>query len=62
MDWNIEDKNLLAWVLQSSSLTQSSNISRKFQEHQEHFMVFGKDLIKTLRNSLTRHVKMKSKH
>jgi hypothetical protein len=33
-------QNLLAWVLQSSSFTQLSNILRKSQEHQEHFMVF----------------------
>jgi hypothetical protein len=51
-------QNFLAWVLKSSSLTQSSNISRKtqeHQEHQEHSMTFGKDLIKTLRKGLARH-------
>jgi hypothetical protein len=36
-------------------LTQSSNILRKTQEHQEHSMAFGKDLIKTLRKGLARH-------
>jgi hypothetical protein len=48
-------QNLLAWVLKSSSLTQSSNISRKTQEHQEHFMVFGEDLDQTLRTKLAKH-------
>jgi len=43
-------QNLLAWVLQSSSLTQSSNILRKSQEHQEHFMVFGEDFDQTPKN------------
>jgi hypothetical protein len=48
-------KNLLAWVLRSSSLTQSSNISRKTQEHQEHSMVFEKEFDQTLRWDLARH-------
>jgi hypothetical protein len=48
--------------LKSSSLTQSSNISRKTQEYQEHSMAFGKDLIKILRNGLARHEVNYSKH
>jgi hypothetical protein len=48
-------QNFLAWVLKSSSLTQSSNISRKTQEHQEHSMVFGKEFDQTLRWDLARH-------
>jgi hypothetical protein len=50
-------QNLLAWVLQSSRLTQSSNILRKSQEqqeHQEYFMVFVKDFDQTLRTKLAR--------
>jgi hypothetical protein len=42
-------------IVLSFSLTQSSHISRKSQEHQEHFMAFGKGLIKTLRKGLARH-------
>jgi hypothetical protein len=48
-------QNLLAWVLQSSSLIQSSNILRKSQEHQERSMVFGEDFDQTLRTKLARH-------
>jgi len=48
-------QNFLAWVLKSSSLTQSSNISRKTQEHQEHFMIFGDDFDQTLRTNLAMH-------
>jgi hypothetical protein len=52
-------QNFLAWVLKSSSLTQSSSISRKTQEHS---MAFGKDLIKTLKKGLARHEVNYSKH
>jgi hypothetical protein len=52
----------LAWVLKSSSLTQSSNISRKTQERQEHSIVFGKDFDQTLRIDLARHEINWSKH
>jgi hypothetical protein len=48
-------QNFLAWVLKSSSPSQSSNTSRKTQEHQEHFMVFGKDFDQTLRTNLAMH-------
>jgi hypothetical protein len=50
--WN---QNFLAWILRYSSLTQSSKISRKTQEHQEHSMVFGRDFDQTLRTDLARH-------
>jgi hypothetical protein len=40
--------------LKSSSLTQSSNISRKTQERQEHSKVFGKDFDQT-QTDLARH-------
>jgi hypothetical protein len=46
--------------LRYSSLTQSSKISRKTQEHQEHSMVFGRDFDQTLRTDLAIHYKMKS--
>jgi len=46
---------LLEWVLKSSSPSQSSNTFRKTQEHQEHFMVFGKDFDQTLRTNLAMH-------
>jgi hypothetical protein len=46
---------LFSKSLKSSSLTQSSTYQEKTQEHQEHFMVFGKYFDQTLRTNLARH-------